>query len=102
MAVSAAEMGVKSTMKNRSDAAVCRQKRSLYFFATDFGSISPTKKTTAVVTKVPAVTAEMPHLRVTSTVTMAATVMCTMLVPMRTVVIALSKLSKTNSAFFAL
>ena len=33
---------------------------------------------------------------------MAATVMCAIFVPMRTVVIALSKLSKTNSARFAL
>ena len=89
-------------MKKLSELAVCRQNLSLYFFAMDFGSISPTKNTTAVVTKVPAVTADMPHLRVTSTVTMAATVMCTIFVPMRTVVIALSKLSKTNSARFAL
>ena len=102
MAVSAADRGEKSAMKKRREPAVCRHSRSLYFFAIDLGSISPAKKTTAVVTKVPAVTAEMPHLRVTSTVTMAATVMCTMLVPMRTVGIALSKLSKTNSAPLAL
>ena len=47
-----------------SELAVCRQNLSLYFFAMDFGSISPTKNTTAVVTKVPAVTADMPHLRI--------------------------------------
>ena len=95
------ETGVKRPIKKHSDSAVAKANRSLYFFAMLFGSISAMKNTTTVVTSVPAATAETPYRRVTSTVTYAATVRWRMFVPIRIVVIAFSKWSRTYSAFFA-
>ena len=87
-AVSRADRGLKSTMKNRSERAVRMASRSAYFLAMLFGSISPAKNTTTVVTSVPAVTAHMPHCRCTATVTSVAIVRCRMFVPISSVVIA--------------
>ena len=56
-------------MKNTREDAVPRASRRLYFLAMLLGSISPTKKTTRVVTKVLRVTALRPQRRVTRTVT---------------------------------
>ena len=89
------------SIKKHSESAVANANRSLYFFAMLFGSISPMKNTTIVVTSVPMVTADTPHLRVTSTVTYAAVVRWMMFVPIRMVEIALSKLSNTYSTFSA-
>lgn len=50
-AVSRADRGLKSTMKNRSERAVRMASRSAYFLAMLFGSISPAKNTTTVVTE---------------------------------------------------
>lgn len=75
-------------MKNRSERAVRMASRSAYFLAMLFGSISPAKNTTTVVTSVPAVTAHMPHCRCTATVTSVAIVRCRMFVPISSVVIA--------------
>lgn len=63
-------------MKNRSERAVAMARRSAYFLAMLFGSISPAKNTTTVVTSVAAVTAHMPHTRCTATVTIVAIVRC--------------------------
>ena len=84
------EIGENRPIKKYSEPAVASDNRSLYFFAMLFGSISPMKNTTSVVTSVPTVTALMPQRRVTSTVTKAAVVRWKMFVPISTVVIALS------------
>ena len=75
-------------MKNRSERAVAIARRSAYFLAMLFGSISPAKNTTTVVTSVAAVTAHIPHTRCTATVTIVAIVRCRMFVPISSVVIA--------------
>ena len=96
------EMGENRRIKKHSDPAVARANRSLYRFAMLFGSISPRKNTAMVVTSVPTVTALRPHRRVTCTVTIDAMTRCTILVPIRIVVTARSKFSRTNIAFSAL
>ena len=65
------------------------------------GSISPAKNTTIVVTIVLSETALSPHILVTATVTREAVAICTMLVHISRVLIAMSKLSITYSALFA-
>ena len=85
----------------RIDPAQPSRSFSLYFFPRLFGSISPAKNTTTVVMIVLSETAFNPQRRVTATVTIAATEICTMFVPIRIVVIARSKLSSRYSAFFA-
>jgi hypothetical protein len=102
MAVSSEERGLKMSMKNRSAPDVARLIRSLYFLAMLLGSISPRKNTAMVVMIVERVTAETPQMRVTCTVTMAAAEMWIMLVQMRMVVMARSKLSDISRARFAL
>ena len=59
-----------------------------YFFAMLFGSISPKKNTTMVVTMVEMVTALKPHFFVTYTVTIPAVAMWTMFVQISSVVMA--------------
>ena len=59
------------------------------------GSISPAKNTTIVVIIVLSETQLMPQSFVTATVTIVAIEICTIFVPMRIVLIALSKLSIT-------
>ena len=66
-----------------------------------FGSISPAKKTAIVVRTVLSVTAWRPHLFETVRVTTAAAERCTMFVPIKIVVIALSKRSRISSAICA-
>ena len=56
-------------MKKRREGARAREKRSAYFFPMLFGSISPAKNTTTVVTTVLTATAPIPQRRLTSTVT---------------------------------
>ena len=101
IAVSSAESGAKSFISTRIDPAQPSRSFSLYFFPRLFGSISPAKNTTTVVMIVLSETAFNPQRRVTATVTIAATEICTMFVPIRIVVIARSKLSSRYSAFFA-
>ena len=80
-------------MKKHSKPAVCRASGSLYFFAMLLGSISPRKNTQIVVTIVPIATRERPHVRVTIIVVREPTEIWAMLVPMRIVEMARSKLS---------
>ena len=88
-------------MISRMEPAQPRSSFSLYFFPRLFGSISPAKKTTIVVMIVLRETALNPQRLVTATVTMEATAICTMFVPINIVVIARSKLSIRNRAFLA-
>ena len=53
---------------------MARQICSLYFFAMLFGSISPKKNINSVISKVEIVTADIPQIRVTATVTTDAAV----------------------------
>ena len=101
IAVSSAESGAKSFISTRIAPAQESSSFSLYFLPRLFGSISPRKNTTIVVTIVLRVTKLNPQRRVTATVTIEATAICTMFVPIRIVVIARSKLSSRNSASFA-
>ena len=100
--VSRAERGVKTFIRNCSTGPVARASGSLYFLAMLLGSISPAKKTTIVVTMVLIDTALRPHIFVTATVTMEAVAICTILVQISKVLMALSKSSRINSAVFAL
>ena len=102
-AVNSEASGLRMVMKNHSDPATARDIRSLYFFAMLFGSISPAKNTTRVITNVLIVTApETPgNIRVTASVAIDAADRCTMFVQTRMLVIARSKLSSTCNAFSA-
>ena len=61
-------------------------------------AVALVKKTATVVTTVAQATAPLPHRRVTKRVARAAAAICTTLVPIRIVVIALSKSSRIASA----
>ena len=102
MAVSIRERGAKIFIMSTRGPAQDLRSRTAYFLPRLLGSISPAKNTMRVVMMVLTDTAESPHALVTATVTREAMAICTILVHIRRVLIARSKLSIKKSAFFAL
>ena len=85
------ETGVKNFISRISEPDTMSAKRSLQAFANRLGIISDTKNTTTVITTVVASTAPSPHSFVAISVAMLAQPICIMLLPIRSVVSALSK-----------
>ena len=93
--------GLRSRMRNRSDPAKARTTVSAWLRQKLFGSISLTKNTMSVIATVVAPTEPGPHSRVANSVAREEQPMCMMLLPMSSVVSALSKCSEIKMAVLA-
>ena len=98
-----ADRGQRSFIRNRRDGAAKREADSLRSLAKALGIISEKRKTTMVVTTVQmrVTRSDVPNSRAAMTAATDAAAMCVMLLAIRSVVRARSKLDAMYTAFFA-